>query len=85
LSNEPSNTSGISKVWSFCNTLRDDCVRFGEGLSEGLKTLLTVFSSIQQYSGSGLVLSHIIFNQSPLSLTYTLLYNGGVNVSCLET
>jgi len=35
LSNEPSNTSGIiSKVWSYCNTLRDDGVGYGDYLEQ---------------------------------------------------
>ena len=35
MSNEPSNTSGIiSKVWSYCNTLRDDGVGYGDYLEQ---------------------------------------------------
>ena len=35
MSNEASNTSGIiSKVWSFCNTLRDDGVGYGDYLEQ---------------------------------------------------
>lgn len=35
MSNETDNTSGIiSKVWSFCNTLRDDGVGYGDYLEQ---------------------------------------------------
>jgi type I restriction enzyme M protein len=35
LSNEPNNTSSIiSKIWSFCNTLRDDGVSYGDYLEQ---------------------------------------------------
>jgi type I restriction enzyme M protein len=35
LSNETNNTSDIiSKVWSFCNTLRDDGVGYGDYLEQ---------------------------------------------------
>ncbi|HQQ88096.1 MAG TPA: type I restriction-modification system subunit M N-terminal domain-containing protein, partial [Smithellaceae bacterium] len=35
MSNETNNTSGIiSKIWSFCNTLRDDGVGYGDYLEQ---------------------------------------------------
>ena len=35
MSNEPNNTSSIiSKIWSFCNTLRDDGVGYGDYLEQ---------------------------------------------------
>ena len=35
MSNENNNTSGIiSKIWSFCNTLRDDGVGYGDYLEQ---------------------------------------------------
>lgn len=35
MTNETNNTSSIiSKVWSFCNTLRDDCVGYGDYLEQ---------------------------------------------------
>ncbi|OPY66216.1 MAG: hypothetical protein A4E63_02621 [Syntrophorhabdus sp. PtaU1.Bin050] len=41
MSNETNNTSSIiSKVWSFCNTLRDDGVSYGDYLEQPLRSTL---------------------------------------------
>jgi len=48
-----SNTSGIiSKVWSFCNTLRDDGVGYGDYL-EQLTYLL--FLKMENFKGTLLI------------------------------
>jgi type I restriction enzyme M protein len=49
LSNETNNTSGIiSKVWSYCNTLRDDGVGYGDYLEQ--LTYLLFLKMADEYS-----------------------------------
>jgi type I restriction enzyme M protein len=49
LTNEPNNTSSIiSKIWSFCNTLRDDGVGYGDYLEQ--LTYLLFLKMADEYS-----------------------------------